>query len=225
VARGGGRIRWIAVVLVAALGGFLIGRASAGSESRPNAGEASAGPHGAHFGVPVRFARSREGAVAAMLSHGAALGDPRVLFDPERRAQILSVVATPRYAGTFEGPRAAGLEAARRGPLGQGLADGVQTLYLASPIAYRIVSYSPDQAVVEGWGVSVVGNDHGLPPQATWGKTLTWARWQQGDWRIDAVEAKDGPTPALAEGQRPSTAADTFARLSGLRGVRHLPSR
>jgi hypothetical protein len=222
MAREGRRFGRIAVVVVVALAGFLVGRASEDAPT-PRSERVGPGPHGSTFGVPSRFPRSQEGAVAAMLSHGAALGDPRVLLDPKRRAHVLSVVATPSYAGTFEGRRAAGLEAARRGPLGRGLAAGVQTLYLASPIAYRVVSYTPDRAVVEGWGVSVVGNDDGLTPQATWGKTLTTARWQRGDWRIDAVEAKDGPTPHLADGQDPSAAADTFARLSGLRGVRHLP--
>jgi hypothetical protein len=100
---------------------------------------------------------------------------------------------------------------------------GLPTLYLTSPIAYRVVSYTPDQAVVEGWGVSVVGNDHGVEPQAAWGKTLTTARWHQNDWRIDAVEAKDGPTPRLASGHEPSATAETFARLRGLRVLRHLP--
>jgi len=203
--------------------GFLIGRASVGSEPQTSPGGAGADAHGARFGVPTQFARTQDGAVAAMLSHGAALGDPRVLLDLKRRVQLLSVVATPRYASTFEGRQAAGLEAARRGPLGRGLAAGVQTLYLASPIAYRVVSYSRDRAVVEGWGVSVVGNEQGVEPQATWGKTLTTARWDDGGWRIDSVEARDGPTPQLADGQRPSTSVDLFARLSGLRGVRHLP--
>jgi hypothetical protein len=222
MAREGMRFGGIAVFVVVALLGFVVGRASEDASTSPSV-PLGPGPHAATFGVPSRFARSKEGAVAAMLSHGAALGDPRVLLDPRRRAQVLSVVATPRYAGTFGGRRAAGLEAARRGPLGRGLAAGVQTLYLASPIAYRVVSYSADQAVVEGWGVSVVGNDHGVEPQATWGKTLTTARWHEGDWRIDSVEAKDGPTPALADSQEPSTSADLLARLSGLRGVRHLP--
>jgi hypothetical protein len=169
------------------------------------------------------FARSKPGAVAALLSHATALGDPRVLLDPRRRAEVLAVVATRRYAATFGGRGAAALEAARQGPLGQTLAAGARTAYFATPIAYRVVSYSRDQAVVEGWGVSVVGNEEGLEPQATWGKTLTTLRWDRSDWRVDSVEAKDGPTPKLAQDQAPSSSPDFFARLDGLRGVRHAP--
>ena len=71
--------------------------------------------------------------------------------------------------------------------------------------------------------MSVIGNDSGLEPQATWGKTLTTAQWHEGGWRIDAVESKDGPTPSLADGQSPSSADDFIARLGGLGGVRHAP--
>jgi hypothetical protein len=151
------------------------------------------------------------------------LSDPRVLLDERRRAQVLSVIATPRYASSFTGRSAAGLQAVREGPLGRSFAKGVQTLYLATPIAYRVVSYSPQQAIVEGWGVAVVGTANGVDPVATWGKTLTTARWHDGDWRIDAVESKDGPVPALAVGQRPAPATEFISRLDGLRGVRHLP--
>jgi hypothetical protein len=217
------KLRPICLVVLAMLVGFAAGRASETTDPPPQPPRAAPGPQDVHLGVPARFPRTSKGAVAAMLSHGAALSDPRVLLNPRRRTQVLSVIATPRYARSFTGRSAAGLEAARAGPLGRSLAEGAQTLYLASPIAYRLVSYSPQQAVVEGWGVSVVGTASGMEPVATWGKTLTTARWHDGDWRIDAVESKDGPVPALADGQRPAPATEFFARLRGLRGIRHLP--
>lgn len=213
----------IGLLVAALLVGFAAGRASERADPPPQPVRSVPGPQDMRLGVPARFPRTPEGAVAAMLSHGAVLSDPRVLLDPRRRTHVLSVIATPRYASSFAGRSAAGLEAAREGPLGRSLAEGVQTLYLASPIAYRLVSYSPQQAVVEGWGVAVVGTATGVEPVATWGKTLTTARWQDGDWRIDAVESQDGPVPALAAGQRPAPADEFFARLRGLRGIRHLP--
>jgi hypothetical protein len=151
------------------------------------------------------------------------LGNPQILLDPSRRAQVLSLIATERYAATFRGPAATALEAVRRGPLGRGLAAGTQTVYLASPIAYRVVSYTDAEAVIEGWGVSIVGNGQGVNPQATWGTTRTTARWENDDWRIDAVRPTAGPTPRLAPGQTPSAAGDFLARLNGLHGVRHAP--
>ena len=215
--------RRIAAVVIAAVVGFLIGLAVDGAPPQRTVKDPGVGPHGSVPGVARGFARTERGAVAALLSHATALGDPRVLLDPRRRADVLSVVATPRYAATYTGRGAAALEATRRGPIGQSLAAGARTAYFGTPIAYRVVSYSATQALVEGWGVSVVGNADGVDPQATWGKTLTSLRWQNGDWRVDSVEAKDGPTPSLADGQTPSSPADFFARLDGLRGVRHAP--
>jgi hypothetical protein len=217
------RVVWIIAIAIGLLVGVVIGRASEGSPPVEAPKQASPGPDDSEFGVPTGFAHSEAGAVAALLNYASALGDPRVLLDPRRLEQVLSVVATRRYAATFEGRGGVAIEAVRRGPLGQGLAAGARTAYFATPIAYRIASYSSAQAVVEGWGVSVVGNAEGLEPQATWGKTLTTLRWDGRDWRVDAVESKDGPTPSLAEGQVPSTAPDFLARLDGLRGVRHAP--
>src|SRR5918911_3680033 len=161
----------IAAIVVAGLLAFVVGRASGDGAAPRIPTPPTPGPYASTHGVPSRFARSEAGAVAALLSHGAALGDPRVMLDPRRRARVLAVVATPRYASTFGGRGGAALETVRRGPLGRSLATGALTAYFATPIAYRVVSYSPDQAMIEGWGVSVVANDQGLEPQATWGKT------------------------------------------------------
>jgi hypothetical protein len=215
--------RRIAAIVIAALVGFLLGQVVDGAPPHRELKSPGVGPHSVVHGVARGFARTESGAVAALLSHATALGHPRVLLDPRRRGQVLAVVATRRYAATFVGRAAAAFEAARQGPLGQSLAAGSRMAYFATPIAYRVVSYSAQQAVVEGWGVSVVGNEEGLEPQATWGKTLTTLRWERGDWRVDAVESKDGPTPKLAEGQAASSPPDFFARLDGMRGVRHVP--
>jgi hypothetical protein len=210
-------------IAAALLIGFTVGNATGGPDRMHTVARPGPGPAREVAGVPRRFAHSREGAVAALLNYGATLGDPQILLNPSRRAQVLSLIATKRYAATFHGRYAAALEAVRRGPLGRGLAAGAQTAYLASPIAYRIVAYADAEAVVEGWGVAIVGNDQGQEPEATWGTTLTTARWENGDWRIDNVRSTAGPTPRLAPGQTPSVAGDFLARLSGLRGVRHAP--
>jgi hypothetical protein len=112
---------------------------------------------------------------------------------------------------------------AQRSPLGRGLVGGARTAYFATPIAYRITSYTPQRASVEGWGVAVIGNDLGVKPQATWGTTVATAVWQSGDWKIDAVQTSDGPTPKNAPGHPASAPADFLARVSGFSGVRHAP--
>lgn len=214
-------------VLLALVGGVVIGRATApesNSATRPStAAPGEDGQAARRVGtVAVGYPRTREGAVAATLNGGAALGDPRVLLDPAKRTRVLGLVATDRYARTFAGPGAAALDRARDEPLGRGLADGARTISLTSPLSYRVVSYDETAARIESWGVAVVGNDAGLEPVATWATTMTTLRWQDGDWKIDTARSEPGPTPDLG-GQRPTGAAGFISGLGDARGVRHAP--
>jgi hypothetical protein len=217
----------VLAVIAALVVGLIIGRATAPNDrsaaTHDGAGAPAAGPTRTNNGVPVRYAHTEQGAVAALLNYSVVLGNPEVLLNAGRRSQVLAVVATPRYAQTFKGAGAAALQAARSGPIGAGLQGSAQTIYLASPIAYRVQSYTPAAAVVQGWGVSVIGNDQGLAPQATWGSTVTTARWMNGDWKIDAVSSTAGPTPALAAAQQPSSASEFLSRLAGLQEPHHAP--
>lgn len=138
--------RWllaVAALLVAVLVGLVVGRATApdATTTTRQAPAATAGappaPSRVVSGVGVGFPRTRAGAVAALCSDSAVLGDPRTLLDASRRSRVLGLIATDRYARTFQGRAAAALDQERRGPLGRGLQTGAQTVYLASPIAYR----------------------------------------------------------------------------------------
>jgi len=138
--------RWllaVAALLVAVLVGLVVGRATApdATTTTRQAPAATAGappaPSRVVSGVGVGFPRTRAGAVAALFSDSAVLGDPRTLLDASRRSRVLGLIATDRYARTFQGRAAAALDQERRGPLGRGLQTGAQTVYLASPIAYR----------------------------------------------------------------------------------------
>jgi hypothetical protein len=218
-------------VLAALIIGAAVGRLSSPGDSgtSPPSAKAlsrpaapAAGPSRTVTGVGAGYARTRGGAVTALLNDSAVLGDPRTLLNPKRRTAVLKLIATDRYAATFKGRGGAALDQARQGLLGRGLAAGAQTIYLASPVAYRVLSFSPTRVVVRGWGVSVVGNDQGLAPRASWATTTTQAVWQDGDWKIDTVRSTDGPTPALA-GQSPSTAAVFLNELTGTQGVHHAP--
>ena len=216
-------IRWLLVVLITVVVAFAIGAATASTRRITDSVPAGPGPTRSLAGLPLGFSHDRLGAVAALLNYSAVLSDPRVLLDQRRRAQVLSLVATPRYAATFDGRAMNAFKRAQSSPLGRGLAAGVRTAYFATPIAYRVTSYAADRVSVQGWGVAVIGNDQGVKPQATWGTTVATAVWQRGDWKIDAVQSAAGPTPKNSSGRPASAPADFLSRLSGLRGVRHGP--
>ena len=216
-------IRWLLVIVITASAGFAIGAATAGTRRITDSVPTGPGPARSLAGIPLGFSHDRAGAVAALLNYGAVLSDPRVLLDQRRRAQVLSLVATPRYAATFDGRAASAFKRTQGSPLGRGLLAGARTAYFATPIAYRVTSYTANRASVQGWGVAVIGNDQGVKPQATWGTTVATAVWQRGDWKIDAVQSAAGPTPTNAPAHPASAPADVLARLSGLSGVRHAP--
>lgn len=216
-------------VVVAALvvSAFFVGRATApskhaGPRAQGTPAPTGPGPSRVVDGVPVGYPDTQTGAVAALLADGQTLSDPRVLLNPTRRAQVLSLIASPRYAATFAGSGGQALaQAERRTALGRGLAAGAQTLFLGVPIAYRVVSYTPRRIRVIGYGVSVVANDQGLSPRATWATSTTDAVWQNGGWRVDAVSSSDGPTPASTA--PPSDAASFLSLLAGAHETHDAP--
>lgn len=215
----------VAVVLLAVA--FIIGRSTApGGHALHQFPGAPApkqpGPSRIVDGVGVGYPDTQAGAVAALLADGQTLSDPRVLLSPRRRAQVLSLIATPRYAATFAGAGGQALaQAARQTALGRGIASGAETVFLAVPIAYRVVSYTSQRIRVIGYGVSVVANDQGLSPRATWATTVTDAVWQRNDWRVDAASSTDGPAPAQTA--TPSDATSFLNALAGAQQVHHAP--
>jgi hypothetical protein len=226
--RGGLTVVALVVGLVLVAAAFVIGRLTApGSSprsSRPPAAPAAGipGPSRVVDGVGVGYPHTQAGAVAALLADGQTLGDPRVLLNPSRRTQVLTLIATARYAAQFSGSGGQALaQAERQTALGRGLESGAQTVYLAVPVAYRVTSYTPERITVVGYGVSVAANDQGLSPRATWAMSTTTAVWQDSDWKVDSASSSDGPTPALTD--RPSSASALLGALAGAREVHDAP--
>jgi hypothetical protein len=171
-------------------------------------------------GVPVGYPRTREGAVAAMAAYGHALADPRIQLDDRRRDAVAAAVGTERYAQSLRDAEAV-FASRRAGPVGQALRPGARAVFLAVPIAYRMLSYDDSTAVIKSWGVAITASDTGLSPQASWGTTTTTAVWKRGDWKVDEVSSRPGPAPAGADA--PSTALAFVDALGGLRTFRHAP--
>jgi hypothetical protein len=214
----------LVVALVAAAG---IGRLTAPTgdslpvpRPAPGAEPSALGATRTVAGVPVGYARTREGAVAAMAAYGHVLADPRVQLDDRRRSGVAAAVGTERYAQSLRDAETV-FAARRAGPVGQALRLGARAVFLAVPVAYRIVSYDESTAVIKSWGVAITASDTGLSPQASWGTTTTTAVWERGDWKVDEVSSQPGPAPAGADA--PSTALAFVDALSGLRTFRHAP--
>jgi hypothetical protein len=221
------RMAAAAVLVVALAAAAVIGRLTAPTAGAPPvpqpvpvAKPPGLGATRTVAGIPVGFARTREGAVAAMAAYGHALADPRVQLDDRRRGTVAAAVGTSRYVRTLREARAV-FAALRAGPVGQALRPGARAVFLAVPIAYRILSYDGSTAVIKGWGVAITASDTGLTPAADWATTTTAAVWERGDWKVDRVSSTSGPAP---RGPRTSPAPPDFLdALAGMRTLRYAP--
>jgi hypothetical protein len=155
-----------------------------------------------------------------MAAYGQALADPRVQLDDRRRRAVAAAVGTHGYARSLQDAEAV-FAARRSGAVGQALRPGARAVFLAVPVAFRVVSYSDDEAVIRSWGVAIVASDTGLQPRASWGMATTTALWQHGDWKVERVVSRPGPVPG-GLGQ-PSPAEAFIDALAGMATLRHAP--
>ncbi len=151
--------RLLAPLLAALLLGALLGRISAPSSPTPPDARAPAPSRSgarAQAGVPVSFPETATGAASAIAAYQRAFADPAILAPAELRARV-EAVATPEYAARMLAVNGPGAEAIAAGPIGIGLAEGVQTIYAAVPIGYRVLAYSPGRAKLRTWGFTLLG--------------------------------------------------------------------
>jgi len=211
---------------LAALGLVLLGlvvgwlTAGDGGDSSDGKGAANAGPTDTVEGVPVGYERSREGAVAAVVNYGAALGGPEFITNRARRQAMLRVAATEEVAQEYE-KGAAGLAELADTPLYRAIRRGESAIYQGVPLGYRVERYNEDEAEVFTWSASVLGAGQ-EKPQVLFSQRRTTLRWD-GDWKLAGGSEQDGPTPALAEGASASSGAEFSTRLRGLQGLRYVP--
>jgi hypothetical protein len=193
--------RLIAALAAAVILGLLLGRVTAptGNPPPPSSSlEAPApGPTSQKAGVAVGFSRTREGAVLAAASFQEAFATQAVLRPGELRRRV-EVVATPGFAPVMLEANTPGTERLRRSAFGEGIRGAIPSAYFGVPVAYRVLSYSPDRAVVQTWGFTLLGNVSSVEPSAYFGLARTVLVWLDGDWKIEDTRASFGPTPRLA---------------------------
>jgi hypothetical protein len=185
------------VCLGALLLGLVLGRSTAPSHSGSAAAPAPAGAARTLAGVPVSFPRTALGAAQAVAAYQRAFATPAILRPGVLRERI-EAVATPDYAAVMLAANSPGAQRLAAGPLGEGVRQGVKTVYAAVPIGYRVESFSSQRAQILTWGFTLLGNASSVEPAAYFGLTRTDLVWLDGRWRISATRGGFGPTPKLA---------------------------
>jgi hypothetical protein len=201
----------LAVVLVALLGG-VVGRATAGAGTRvpstttqPGAPGVPSWAQGAtrmDHGVPIGYAHTPDGAIAAARTYDLALGSSPLMLEPAavRAAQqfldlpALRAEDAQRLERTLAG--AAPVIAAAH----QGHATRVLPFILTS----RLDSYSGEDAQVTLWGGVVTASDGVLAPRLTLADDTISLHWF-GDWLIAGNSSTDGPGVTATTTPAPTT--------------------
>ncbi len=214
--------RGIPLVLLAALLGLALGRATAPSAAAREATPTHDGALGTRAGVPVGFSRSPAGAAAAVAAYQRAFASPAIL-DPVVLRRRIEAIATPGYVATMLEANSLGRQRIAAGPIGRGLASGLQTLYAAIPIGYRIESFSARRARVLTWGFTLIGNAATAEPAAYFGLAHTELVWTEDGWRIAETRAGFGPTPRLATSPGPLGSYDVMSLARRLRSYELAP--
>jgi hypothetical protein len=173
-------------------------------------------------GVPVGFPDSRKGAAEAVAAYQRAFASPAILRPGVLKARI-EAVATPGYAETMLAANTPGTERIAAGAIGEGLSQGLQTLFAAVPIGYRIEAYTPDRARILTWGFTLLGNASTVEPAAYFGLTHTELRWAEGQWQIAESHGGFGPTPKLATRPGPLAGYDVIDVAKQLRSYELAP--
>ena len=192
------------LVLVAILGALLALTVALGHSGDPEERPDRAGS-----------ARSRAGAILAAARLQQRFADPAVLA-PEVLRRRVEASATPDFAATMLRANEPGARRLAGGPVGLGLRAGIATVYFATPIGYRLLSYSPHRARVLLWGFTVLGNAASVEPRAYFGTSRTDLLWSPGGWKIAGTWASFGPTPKLATPRRNGEGYDLLELSRGL---------
>jgi len=147
------------------------------------------GPSRSLAGIPIGFAHTEPGAVAAASNYLTVLARSLV---PEARwswAQVIRALTLPPLSARAIGAGAESAQVAAR------LASAGASLYVGSwLLGYRVWSYSPTQAMVTVWSMGVMTSSIGVVAPA-YSTTTCTLRWADGDWKISDAQVSPGPTP------------------------------
>ncbi len=163
--------------------------------------------------VPVGWAHSRAGAIAAATNYTAVLSS-ELLFDSAKRRLAVDAIAAPEARGRLQRALDAtaktvtvALTGSTGGATGSVALDVEKVLFQTIPVRYRVDLYDGAHARISIWQTGVAAyQDSSLPAQEAWGVTTVELRWVDHDWKETGATVQDGPAP-VADGTPPAPTA------------------
>lgn len=188
-------------VLIGIVLGFIFDK---GAQESPQAQPPTAtgpGPTSEENGVPVGYAQSEEGAVAAATNFSLlTAGDE--LLDVDALTSAMETLAAPDWKADARAQAANGNEF---------IVDryGDDADLTGSVLRYEVVDYSSSRAVVKLWTVSVVSGSKRPNVEEVWGTVTVNLVWTNGDWRVEGNESTPGPAPIDLPAGEPEQSASS----------------
>lgn len=186
------------------------------------AGPENPGPRRTEGALPVGFARTEDGAVAAATTylstlHGLALGDAGAREEAVRR------MSAPEAPGIVDQTLAGmafldGVVDEARAAL-----PGARVFLREVPVAYDLSRFDPTRARVEVWSLGVVLIEGRTQATQVWSTNTVELAWDNGDWRLWSWARVPGPVPA-ASLDPPTDPAEVLAAIDGWEGYRYVPA-
>jgi hypothetical protein len=170
--------------------------------------------------TPASSGRDEGGAVTAALAYTAAPQRWLYLTD-EQIAAAVEEIATPEAAGSLVAETVEEISVARE-ELAQ---TSGRVWWLVHPLAWRVESHSPDDATVAVWTVTVLSAARVALPQTEWLTVTVDLTWVDGNWRVDAMRDRPGPTPMTGPQDEPWNAQPFDEALEGFTRIDTEPVR
>ena len=160
------------------------------------------GPTAEENGVPVGYARTEQGAVAAATNF-SLLTTRDELLDVNALTTAMETLASPAWKDE------AGAQATNGNEF---LVDryGDDADLSGSVLRYDIVDYSSDRAVIRLWTVSVASGSKRPNVEEVWGTLTVSLVWTDGDWRVEGNESTPGPAPIDLPAGQPEQSANSL---------------
>lgn len=224
--------RLVALVAGIALlaGSFMAGRSSAPTsvartspapgEPAPVEVEQGPGPRDVVDGVPVGYARTEPGAVAAATGYLAAIGDKRA-FNRQWRENAYRVISAPHAHDALVTSVEPSYERiATDLGLGDAAAYDGSIQAVTVPLGYRVKSYDEDHATIVVWAAGWLSRARGqqLPLRAQ-ANTIELG-WIDDDWKLTGVSASQ---PLDPPGVTVPPDAQIVAEMAQFNRYRHHP--
>jgi hypothetical protein len=171
--------------------------------------------------VPVGYADTENGAIAAATNYLTTLYGSTQILNDAVRAQVIAAIAQPGAADALAAsmdPTVAIIKSGLLNANGQPIGGGVLTLRVLLA-GYHVDAISSASATVEIWyeamyGVAVANST--APVQSNYAVDTIKLTWADSDWKWDASTETPGPTPlgvangSAADISRMQTVLTTF---------------